>query len=313
MAGEGKSGKQQAQQEQARLRELTDALKQALEKCGNNPDGDAVHDTRTGTRRIEALLQWELREARARSGDEECLLADAVKQWEGLLKKIRRAAGPVRDLDVQRKLLKNVVGYVEARVRTPVDEPESGMAGQVDKLDDALKKERERDAARLKKSAKRWAAKLDGHVAELEAARAGKANGARADGSGRLDAATAALYEYARLAKRMPKLDRNNLHDFRKGAKKARYLAEAGGDDKRARDTAKALKKVQDAIGDWHDWLLLVERADKTLGRKGARLTAEIEHMRDAHFELAMKMERKIRSRLLNGASGGNTAKKRQR
>jgi CHAD domain-containing protein len=304
MASEGKNGKRRSsRKDEARLRELTDALKQALAKCGDDPDGDAVHDVRTGTRRIEALLEWRLREAQLRQDRDD--LEKAVRAWERLLKKIRRAAGPVRDLDVQQKLLKSLEGWVEAKIRTPLDEPESGMAGQVEKLDDALKADREDGAARLKKNAPKWAAKLEKHVAEVDSAAKsdGQGNGKSGGARNGIDAASAALDEYRQLAKRMPKLDAGNLHDFRKGAKKARYMAEAGGEDDRAKDVGKALKKVQDAIGDWHDWLLLAEEAHTLLdrksgGKKRARLTAEIERMRDAHFEIAMKMERKIRRRL---------------
>jgi CHAD domain-containing protein len=76
-------------------------------------------------------------------------------------------------------------------------------------------------------------------------------------------------------------------------------MAEAASDDDRAQQVAKALKKVQDEIGDWHDWLLLAEEAHKHLDKDGSRLEAEIERMRDAHFEIAMKMERKMRGRLM--------------
>ena len=39
------------------LRQLTDALRQSLELCAADPTVEAVHDTRTGTRRIEAALE----------------------------------------------------------------------------------------------------------------------------------------------------------------------------------------------------------------------------------------------------------------
>jgi hypothetical protein len=74
------------------LRELTDALCESLQKCADDPDEDAVHDTRTGTRRIEAALEAKLRDA----GDANQSLARNVRAWERLLKTIRRAAAPVR-------------------------------------------------------------------------------------------------------------------------------------------------------------------------------------------------------------------------
>jgi CHAD domain-containing protein len=271
------------------VRELTAALRDSLGKCADDPDVDAVHDTRTGTRRIEAALETALRNA-GNSGDP---LVQNVRTWERLLKRIRRAASPVRDLDVQRKLMKKLVPVIEAKIRTPIEEPESGMAGQVDKLDRALKSERDDCANPLKKSAAKWAGKLDKLFESFAAAQPHTANNSNPD------VAAAALDSFARLATRMRHLDAGNLHEFRKGAKKARYMAESAGHDEHAQSIGNALKKVQDEIGAWHDWLLLAEQAHKHLRQNGARLASEIERMRDAHFEIAIKMERKVRRRLM--------------
>lgn len=275
------------------LRELTDALRESLRRCADDPDEDAVHDTRTGTRRIEAALEATFGAALRATGDASNPLKRDVRAWERLLKTIRRAAAPVRDLDVQRKLLKKLVPVIEVRIKTPIDEPESGMAGQIEKLDDALKSEREDCAGTLKKSAAKWAQKLE---AQFESFAAAQAPGTQKSNA---DAATTALDTYARLTTRMRHLDAGNLHEFRKGAKKARYIAEAAGDDDFARTVGKALKKVQDEIGTWHDWLQLAEQAHKHLGKNGARLCSEIERMREAHLEIALKIERKMRGRLM--------------
>lgn len=283
----------QASHADQRLRKLTDTLKGKLAKCAHNPDEDAVHDTRTGTRRIEAALEAALRDAGLQNSDGTDELSQAARAWERLLKTIRRAAAPVRDLDVQRKILKTLVPVVEAEIKIPVNEPESGMASQVDKLDDALQNERDQRSARLKKNAAKWAAKLDSHFEAWTTARRPGPHKIRTD------AAATALNAFARLANQMHQLDAGNLHDFRKGAKKARYMAEAGGDDERASAVGKALKKLQDGIGDWHDWLMLAEEAQTYLDQNGALLTSEIERLRDVHFDMAMKMERKMRGRLM--------------
>ncbi len=75
-----------------------------------------------------------------------------------------------------------------------------------------------------------------------------------------------ALEDFVRAADAMPLLDAENLHDFRKATKKARYVAESGGEGQAYSSVAKALKRVQDAIGDWHDWLCLREEAKAALG-----------------------------------------------
>jgi CHAD domain-containing protein len=277
------------------LRELTDALRQSLELCASNPDVEAVHDTRTGTRRMEAALEAMLRDADVQSGGGGDALMRTAQSWERLLKRIRRAAAPVRDLDVQRKLLKKLVPGNEAEMKSPLNSPASGMADQVEKLDHALYAQREERAVPLKKAAAKWAAKLDGYLEAFGEAMARRPASRRREP----DAARMALDAFARLASRMRQLDAGNLHDFRKGAKKARYMAEAGGEDEHAGLVGKALKKLQDEIGDWHDWLMLAEEARQVLGENGAGLTAELEGIRDSHYEMAMKVAGKMRGKLM--------------
>jgi len=274
----------------AHLRQLTDALRQSLELCAADPAVEAVHDTRTGTRRIEAALEAALRNAGAHTGAGEDELAKAVRAWERLLKRVRRAAAPVRDLDVQRKILKKL-----AEGNAAQDAVGSAVTGQVEKLDHALGAEREQRSAPLRKSAAKWAANLDGQYAAFATAMVQRPAQRRR----KPDAAKTALDAFARLASQMRQLDVGNLHDFRKGAKKARYMAEAGGEDAHAGAVGKALKRLQDEIGDWHDWLMLAEEAHRVLGEDGAALTAEIERVRDGHYAMAIQVAGKMRGKLL--------------
>jgi CHAD domain-containing protein len=109
-----------------------------------------------------------------------------------------------------------------------------------------------------------------------------------------------ALDSFARLASEMQVLDAGNLHDFRKGAKKARYVAElAAQGDEQAQQVGETLKKLQDEIGDWHDWLVLAEETHAALGDQAAELTALVEEVRERHFVAAMKMAAKLRGRLM--------------
>ena len=98
----------------------------------------------------------------------------------------------------------------------------------------------------------------------------------------------------------MQVLDAGNLHDFRKGAKKARYVAElAAQGDEQAKQVGETLKKLQDEIGDWHDWLVLAEEAHRALGDKAMELIALLEEERERHFVAAMKTAAKLRGRLM--------------
>ena len=47
---------------------------------------------------------------------------------------------------------------------------------------------------------------------------------------------------------------------------------------------AKALKRIQDAIGEWHDWLCLGEEAKAALGQDAPELTAALQARDRAPF-----------------------------
>ena len=165
---------------------------------------------------------------------------------------------------------------------------------QAEDLDTWLKHARQHHAQPLMKAAAKWSERLEGELASLEGAmrqvRRRKASAVRRSSRSKslLDSPT-----------RCSGWTRGNLHDFRKGAKKARYMAEAGGDDREAGTVGKALKRLQDEIGDWHDWLVLAEEADHALGANGAELTALIEAQRDKHYAQALKTAERMRGRLL--------------
>jgi len=316
------TAKPAASAEQGRLQTLTATLKGNLEICAKEPTVDAVHDTRTGTRRIEAMLDSLLRErieeSQEAGSEAAAALQGSARRWLKLLKNIRRAAGAVRDLDVHRKLLekqwlpkKNGRSDGGAEGSAGLTEAASGLGDAVDgagapaplpkpveeqakDLDTWLKHVRQHHAQPLIKSAGKWSARLEGELASFEEA-VSRVRRRRAMRS----AAVVALEEFARLSHQMQQLNEGNLHDFRKGAKKARYMAESGGDDREAGLVGKALKKLQDEIGSWHDWLVLADEAHSALGADGAELTALIEAQRDQHYSQAMRTAELMRGRLL--------------
>ncbi len=108
-----------------------------------------------------------------------------------------------------------------------------------------------------------------------------------------------ALEDYLRLVDAMPLLDRENLHDFRKGAKKARYIAESDESDPAAKAIAKTIKRVQDAIGKWHDWEMVAGEAREALGDDGDALHAELLARAQRAYERAMHTVATINRRLV--------------
>lgn len=301
-----------------KIQKLAAVLQENLAKCADDPDVDPVHETRTGTRRLQATLE-EL--VRAMPDDDHgqsvCAAATAVMRQ---LKKIRRAAAPVRDLDVHRKLLDKLTKHAlgqktknEQRERSPdgtqpgfpdqpdlLERPEAGLRTtgleqQSDDLDAWLKHHRRQEADNLQSQSRSLAAKLEKRLGDLAGAMRAVPHRRAAKPPG-----IVALDAFARLASEMQVLHAGNLHDFRKGAKKARYVAElAAQGDKHADAIAKTLKKLQDEIGDWHDWLVLAQEAHTALADGPSDLTTLIESEREKHFVAAMKTAAKLRGRLM--------------
>ncbi|HMD20514.1 MAG TPA: CHAD domain-containing protein [Alloacidobacterium sp.] len=300
------SARPQARKPDAReehLRKLTATLRGNLEKCATDPDIDPVHDLRTGTRRLQAIVEAILRER----GDDS--LQEPAEEWLDALKKMRRAAAPVRDLDVHRKLLQKLVKYgseggatgivtspapdiVEAPTIALATDP---VAHQAEHLDAWLHHARQHNATALRKRAAKLLSKFDNKAEAFETA---MTQGPRTRHRSR-SAAIVALESFARLVHEMQQLDAANLHDFRKGAKKARYIAESTAEDAHALAIGKALKKLQDDIGDWHDWLVLADEARDALGDEGKDLIALLDAERDGHYVLSMKTVNRLRGRLL--------------
>jgi CHAD domain-containing protein len=217
-----------------------------------------------------------------------------ARPWLRQLKQIRRAAGPVRDLDVHRKLLESLVG----KTGTGSDaDPlaKSAETKQAEMLDDWLKSERKHLARGMQKQirkrqhglAQRQTAVLNaiGSV-PIESVRTGRS------------ADAVALEDFVRATDAMPLLEAENLHDFRKAIKKARYVAESATEKGPYSSVAKALKRVQDAIGEWHDWLCLSEEAGTALGKNAPDLSAHLEREVNRHFAAAMKTTQTMRARL---------------
>lgn len=319
-------------QERENIRQLAAPLRENLARCAEDPDVDPIHETRTGTRRLQATLETLVRDLPPDEAGER--VRTAAMALMRVLKKIRRAAGPVRDLDVHRKLLGKLTRWAlgkkqgdaagsEARKPALVDEPDAlespaaglryeGLAGQADHLDSWLKHRRSETAAAMQAQAADLVGKLDKRLAALEQALSGPTRRSRKRAPG-----VVALDSFARLATEMQHLDAGNLHDFRKGAKKARYVAElAAQGDTQAQQVGGSLKKLQDEIGDWHDWLVLAEEAQTALGHEAEELTGLLEAEREKHFVQALKAAAKLRGRLMGewlAVSGTGPARKARR
>ena len=284
------------------LREVVGAMRATLDACrkeGESPKVEEVHHLRTGTRRVEATLETLAREAGARGLGK---AAEEVRQhWLRQLKKVRRASGTVRDLDVHRELLadnflptaESAPDAVAADLANATTSVAAGsgevtpLIEQAHSLDAWLKSQRSEAAQALGSALDDLADRL------LDAEQRFMAVIAKSRSMLRRvhrPAARLALEDYLRQVDAMPVLDEENLHDFRKSAKKARYVAESDDKDPAAVAMAKAIKRVQDAIGEWHDWDVVREEAQEALHDRGTALQTQLEVRTKRAYERALRV-----------------------
>jgi CHAD domain-containing protein len=250
---------------------LHTGLAEAVVACRADAGNHEVHAVRTGTRKLEALL---------RKVEEDhpgaMRLHKASKNARRELKRIRKAAGPVRDLDVHRQLTEELHQHLpSAGEADSSKEIESGYK----KLDRNLQERRKRAAANLRKVLKKEELGLQTALAETSAALA------------HLRAASPPPLTTARKWARNSSIPtagnfKDNLHSFRKQTKAARYLAGLEKPSAPARRLATQLKQVQDAIGRWHDLMLLTEEAVDILGKR-SKVTCVVRAERDRALDVA--------------------------
>jgi CHAD domain-containing protein len=253
------------------------ALVQAVVACRAEPSKKAVHAVRAKTRRLEAVLQ-KVGEDHPKAAGLHRALKRAFKQ----LGRIRKAAGPVRDVDVQRDLAEEVADGLRSHKRAVARE---AITDEYLRLDDYLKGRRERRAAKLEAVLERGELKVERSFERIAEEIAG------------LTSQAPNLLMTARRWTRLSDakiggLNEENLHEYRKRTKAARYVAEEQEGSMAARRFAAGLRRVQHVIGEWHDWALLAELAEKVLGGDSAVTEALVMRQRRS-LRRAMRVQRR--------------------
>jgi CHAD domain-containing protein len=244
------------------LQTLTDNIKAfeaAILVCLSKPNKKAVHKLRTTTRRIEAQLELLGTLPNLPPHDKQ------AQRARRLLKKLRSAAGHVRDLDVQRALIAD-----EAAGKNGGPRPTPEIRKEATRLRRKLKHERDKQAADLlqllKKHRKKFPVVFEKLLDALEPAESLTLSQAR------LIAIVREWYAQHTPGSSTPPDDPDELHNIRKRAKLARYLAESAPESAAsARRLAAHFESLQQAGGKWHDWLLLQKLSASKLG-KSAKL-----------------------------------------
>ena len=204
-----------------------------LSRLTSEQHAEAVHSFRTASRRLEILLEQLLP-----SGDRN------TRKLLKMLHRIRRRAGKVRDLDVQLAALRSLKVPLEPRRKTLLVQRLLELRVQHEKRLAKLltKKEVRGIRRRLKRASKsaRWKAGRDPFEVSREILRSVPVpEGPASD---------------------------ETLHQYRVAVKGARYAAEFAVKSRAAAQRVEELQRLQDALGNWHDWQTLTQTATEHFG-----------------------------------------------
>ena len=194
---------------------------------------EAVHGFRTTTRRLQTLL------GPLASGGQE-----KNKKLLKMLNRIRKSAGRVRDIDVQLEALRSLKVPQEPRRKTQLLQSLLDLRAQHEnKLRKLLKKGDIREIRKRLKRAEQ-ALRFESCSDPLMVARHMLASANLGRGA----------------------IDEEKLHRYRILVKRARYAAEFAPKSPESAKFLAELKRMQDALGNWHDWLTLTHTAVERLG-----------------------------------------------
>jgi CHAD domain-containing protein len=270
-----------------RIRKSVRKLGKALKKARKRPNPEEIHDLRTRARRFESMI--------------EALALDSKANERRLLKRVRRIrkrAGKVRDLDV---LTSDLAGL-------HVKEEQNCLV----QLFEYLGAQRYKHAARLVRSieenkpAIRKRLKKTSRQIETLLGTNGQAS---SQNRAIADAVASAMESASELA--MPaNLNRGSLHEYRLKIKEMGDVLQLSDDSSHVK-FVEALDKVKDAIGEWHDWEELIAIAMKILGHgPSCRLLHELRVASSRKYELALSLTNKLRKDYLKPADSGRGADK---
>jgi CHAD domain-containing protein len=228
----------------------------ALLKLSSEQNAESVHSFRTTSRRLQTLL-------------EQLVQGDNRNQQKLLkmLNRLRRRAGKVRDLDVQLTALRSLKVPQEPRRKTQL------MQGLIElrvKHEKKLRKMLTKDMFReIRKRLKRASKEI-----RLETSR---------------DALTVARSLLKEIVGPAGPVSEELLHQYRTVVKRARYAAEFAPKSAAASQFISQVKRLQDAVGNWHDWLTLTQTAAKRLGDVSqSSLVAALHNVTDSKFRHAV-------------------------
>jgi CHAD domain-containing protein len=268
----------------ARNRNLLRKLQKVTRDISSSTSPKAVHDLRTTARRIETLLS-------AYGLDDHGYTSKFAKQ----LAKLRRRAGKLRDADVHIEALKSIRLDNSSRERTA--------------LHDRLATLRNK---RKKKLLRTFDKEMSNGLPK-RIKRASKDLAVPPKDSSRKNHTAEALEKFKALVSKYPPLTEKTLHNFRIECKRIRYIAEMDGNRLQTKRVVAALKRIQDAIGTWHDWLTLTQTAGEVVPNTASSLLAALRAQTRSKFNEALQVSAEAKQELLILCSAATPASSARR
>jgi len=277
-------------------------LRKIVRKLSKEPTQDEVHDIRTNTRRVEAVLG--------------ALQLDRKQKGRRVLRAItpiRKKAGNVRDMDV-------LTGFAAALAPDGHDQCLTSLL-------EHLGAERARYARKLQnsvakrlpgasKSLKNCAAFIQKSFVQKSSIQK-KAGKKTARNSSKRPTtqqtewpanATAAALRVSEQLANWPRLSTGNLHPFRLKVKEMRYVLQLSGEDNELTDR---LGEVKDQIGEWHDWTELETLASEALPDcRNCAVIAQIKQMAKKRLDTAQRSAQQLRSKYFAAEAGSEKGRR---
>jgi CHAD domain-containing protein len=228
----------------------------ALLKLSSEQGAESVHTFRTTSRRLQTLLEQ--------------ILQDRDKAQRKLLKmlgRIRKRAGKVRDLDVQLAALRSLKIAQEPRRKTLLVHNLIELRVRHEKkLRKLLTKKEVKDIRKL--------LKLSSRSVKSESRR---------------DPLVVAKKMLSKVVRPTGPVTEDLLHQYRLVVKRSRYAAEFAPRSAESAQFIAQLKRLQDALGNWHDWLTLTQTASERLGEVNqSSLVAALHNVTGGKFRQAV-------------------------
>lgn len=276
-----------------------EAWRKLLSECGRKPTRKRVHGLRVATLRLQAEVENWLRSQGAENAE-----VRKARRWGKQADKLREALGPVREVDVFMAKLDRLRGMVSGP-----NEGQSRLSRvclrQISTLERRFAQRRKAATKELVSEIASRRDRLARGSNEIEVVLGQEAPQGAGSGTSRVGELIAGL------AAEFPELDGERLHEFRKRIKMVRYLAEpVAAANAEMRKQVAALKRMQSAAGEWHDFQALSKKAARTFrGRhKEGGLAELLNTLAEESLEKALELCRRTMARLQKESAGDDAA-----